>query len=570
MESIEIIVNNIVKGIDLNWNKLQKIRYVYLELGNIVEKNTDFFLNDKLGNYGLNEQQMNSIYTDNVLPSRKNIEGKYQYQVICKSAAFLLKTIFDKININSELIYTTATEDIDSDIRHWFIIVQDDEKKQYFLTLAADLPYIKNEFQTEHFATHLTFFSPNGEPNYVIRNDTGMFLRKVEDKNTGKRGYEFDHVVLNEDDLKQIDESIGYGRLYQSKDLISSSNFLSLYYEHMESNSDIYNIFKKSLKINSDEFKSGYSIEEEDIDNFINNLNSYIFNKLGNEKEIILTLSKEIDNPAYNEDDNLHKFMIDNKKKLKKIKNYEVSELVTMLNQVFEFEQRFLELKKAKKELTTFYNINKNDDNYDIEKYYELCKIYKNAIVNISIPKLNSILNRIAFYFIKDQISIKNQDNYVSIYYILNKFTVMFPLVFDCNYKDNKVVKTNSFSIQSYSEQVVVIKKILSIIFSELTEKNCSDMEDYNIKYSPIENRIQIFPLKDKKTGEYSIGFRFGKKMEEDAPEYIYIPSENILKLRNPVEDKNKYWICSRRFNNTLQNVEIMEERLISENQIKR
>ena len=570
MESIEIIVNNIIKGIDLNWNKLQKIRYVYLELGNIVEKNTDFFLNDKLGNYGLNEQQMNSIYTDNVLPSRKNIEGKYQYQVICKSAAFLLKTIFDKININSELIYTTATEDIDSDIRHWFIIVQDDEKKQYFLTLAADLPYIKNEFQTEHFATHLTFFSPNGEPNYVIRNDTGMFLRKVEDKNTGKRGYEFDHVVLNEDDLKQIDESIGYGRLYQSNDLISSSNFLSLYYEHMESNSDIYNIFKKSLKINSDEFKSGYSIEEEDIDNFINNLNSYIFNKLGNEKEIILTLSKEIDNPAYNEDDNLHKFMIDNKKKLKRIKNYEVSELVTMLNQVFELEQRFLELKKAKKELTTFYNINKNDDNYDIEKYYELCKIYKNAIVNISIPKLNSILNRIAFYFIKDQISIKNQDNYVSIYYIINKFTVMFPLVFDCNYKDNKVVKTNSFSIQSYSEQVVVIKKILSIIFSELTEKNCSDMEDYNIKYSPIENRIQIFPLKDKKTGEYSIGFRFGKKMEEDAPEYIYIPSENILKLRNPVEDKNKYWICSRRFNNTLQNVEIMEERLISENQIKR
>ena len=262
--------------------------------------------------------------------------------------------------------------------------------------------------------------------------------------------------------------------------------------------------------------------------------------------------------------------MIDNKKKLKKIKNYEVSELVTMLNQVFELEQRFLELKKAKKELTTFYNINKNDDNYDIEKYYELCKIYKNAIVNISIPKLNSILNRIAFYFIKDQISIKNQDNYVSIYYIINKFTVMFPIVFDCNYKDNKVVKTNSFSIQSYSEQVVVIKKILSIIFSELTEKNCSDMEDYNIKYSPIENRIQIFPLKDKKTGEYSIGFRFGKKMEEDAPEYIYIPSENILKLRNPVEDKNKYWICSRRFNNTLQNVEIMEERLISENQIKR
>lgn len=569
MESVEIIVNNIIKGIDLNWNKLQKIRYVYLELGQIIEKNTDFFLNDKLGNYVLSAQQMNRIYKDDVLASRKNAKGKYQYQVICKSAALLLKTIFDKININSELIYTTAEDDINSDIRHWFIIVQDDEKKQYFLTLAADLPYIKNEFPTEHFATHLTFFSLNGEPNYVIRNDTSMFLSEIEDKNTGKRGYEFDHTVLSEEYLKQIDKSIGYDRLYQSKNLISSPSFLSLYYLYMESNSDIYNIFKKNLKINSEEFKSGYSIEEEDIDNFINNLDKYIFSKLGNEKEIILTLSKEIDNPVYNEADDLYIFMINNKKALKKVKNYEMSELVTMLNQVFELERRFLELKKAKRELITFYNINKSDDNYDIEKYYKLCKNYENAIKNISILKITSILNRIAFYFIKDQISIKNQDNYVSVYYILNKFIVMFPLVFDCGYKDSKTVKANSFSIQNYSEQVVVIKKMLAIVFSELTEKNCCDMEDYNIKYSPIENRIQMFPLKDKKTGEYSIGFRFGKKSEENAPEYIYIPSENILRLRDPIEDKNKYWICSRRFNNSLHDVKIMEEKLISGNKIK-
>ena len=569
MENIDTIVNSIVNGVNSNWNKLQKIRYVYLKLGEIIEKNTDFFLNDKLGDYGLSSQQMNEIYTDDILPSRKNANGDYQYQVICKSAAFLLKKIFDKINIYSELVYTTAEDDINSNIRHWFIIVQDDEKKQYFLTLAADLPYIKNEFPTEHFANDLTFFSSKGESNYVVRDDTNMFLREIVDKNTGKRGYEFDHTILSEEYLKQIDKSIGYERLYQSKDLVSSSNFLSLFYEYMESNSDIYNIFRKTLKISSEQFKYGYSIEEEDIDDFIDTLDKYIFHKLGNKKQIIFNISKEIDNPVYNEENDLYLFIINNKKNLKKIKNSEISELVTMLNQVFELKRRFLELKKAKRELTDFYNSNKNNDNYDSKKYYNLCESYKSAIQNISISRINPILNRIAFYFVKDQINVKKNDDYVSTEYIINKFIVLFPIVFDCNYKNNQTVKSNSFSIQNYSEQIVIIKKLLSIAFSELTERNCNNIEDYNTNSSPLENRIQTFPLKDKKTGEYCIAFRFGKKVEENAPEYIYIPSENLLRLRNPIVDKTKYWICSRRFNNSLQGVENMEEKLTSGNKIK-
>ena len=415
----------------------------------------------------------------------------------------------------------------------------------------------------------MIFFSSKGEANYVVRNDTSMLLREIVDKNTGKRSYEFDHTVLSEEHLKQIDESIGYKQLYQSKDLISSSGFLSLYYEYMESNSDVYNIFKKTLKIGSDMFKSGYSIEEEDIDDFINTLDKYIFDKLGNKEQIISILSKEIDNPVYNEESDLYLFIINNKKNLKKIKSFEISELVTMLNQAFELKRRLLELKKAKRELTVFYNANKNSDNYDSKKYYNLCESYKNAVQNISISRISPILNRIAFYFIKDQINVNKNDDYVSTEYIVNKFIVLFPLVFDCNYKNNQTVKSNGFSIQNYSEQIVIIKKLLSIVFSELTERNCNDIEDYNANYSPLENRIQTFPLKDKETGEFCIAFRFGKKIEENAPEYIYIPSQNLLRLRNPIVDKTKYWICSRRFNNLLQDVENMEEKLVSGNKMK-
>ena len=38
MENIEIIVNSIIKKINTNWIKMQIIRYMYLELGQILEK----------------------------------------------------------------------------------------------------------------------------------------------------------------------------------------------------------------------------------------------------------------------------------------------------------------------------------------------------------------------------------------------------------------------------------------------------------------------------------------------------------------------------------------------------
>ena len=564
MENIEIIVNSIIKKINPNWTKMQIMRYTYLELGQILEKNTDFFLNDKLGNYGLSQEEMEQIYNNDRLPSRETSTGDYQYQVICKSAALILKTIFDKFNIESELVQTTANESTNSNIRHCFLIAQDDEKKQYFLTLAADLPFIKNELPTEHFGTNLNFFSADGVAIYVVPHDTKMKTREIVDKNTHQKGIEFDHTFLSEKSLKEIDESIGYERLYQTKDLLSFINLKTLYYENMEVNSDIYAIFRKALNIHDDGFKSGYSITEKEIDNFINDLKNYVYSKLGSEKEIISTLIKEMEDPVYSDHDDLELFMLNNKKALKKMKNSKLSEFILLLKQVFELEHRFLALKEAKREITSFYMLHKDKEDYNVTEYYRLAQNYKKAIANVSIIKISSILNHIAFYFLKDQITINNPIDYVSTNYILTKFTVMFPLVFDCNYKNNRTVKVNSFSIQNYSEQIVVLKKVLSIIFSGLTEKNCADIEDYDWKFTPLENRIQMFPLRDKISGEYSVGFRFGKKSEENAPEFIYIPSENLLKIRDPIEDKDKYWICSRRFNDTLKNAEDMEEKLLS------
>ena len=103
---------------------------------------------------------------------------------------------------------------------------------------------------------------------------------------------------------------------------------------------------------------------------------------------------------------------------------------------------------------------------------------------------------------------------------------------------------------------------MLDFVFPELTKQNCDGIEDYDDRYTPIANRIQMFPLKDKKTREYCIGFKFGKSEIENSIEYIYIPSENLLRRRNPIADKDKYWICSERFNETLHRIEQLENNL--------
>ncbi len=65
---------------------------------------------------------------------------------------------------------------------------------------------------------------------------------------------------------------------------------------------------------------------------------------------------------------------------------------------------------------------------------------------------------------------------------------------------------------------------MLGKIFSELSEDNCKDIEDYSFRYTPVENRIKTYPLRDKDTFEYCIGFQFGCKPFETTNQYIYIP----------------------------------------------
>ena len=225
-EIINNVTDTVIKGVNPSWNKLQKIRFVYLELGKYLEKNTSFFLNEKLDNFSLSKEEMNDIYFNDKLNISEREHSINQYQVICKSAAAFLKNAYDKLGIYSEFVHTIGDT---NNIRHWFIVAVDDDNNQYFLTLAADLPYIKNNLPTCHFASNISFFGRDDNPNYEIDDESKLETVRVAHRDNNGNfllGHEIKHTVLvNDDKLKDIDYSIGYSRLYEAIETISDKNF---------------------------------------------------------------------------------------------------------------------------------------------------------------------------------------------------------------------------------------------------------------------------------------------------------------------------------------------------------
>ena len=574
------IVNKVINNVDENWNKLQKIRYVYLELGKYLEKNTDFFLNEKLakGNLSLSNEEMNDIYIKDKINISNRNNTNIQYQVICKSAAALLKMCFDKLNIESNLIHTK--EQINN-INHWFVVAKGDNEEQYFLTLVADLPYIKNSLPTVHFANNISYLDADGKEIYVIPENTNLILSDINYKD--KEGNikvvkEIKHTILTNtkesiERLKRIDDSIGYGKLYDINLLYKRREIHDLFLKFSEENSKIFQIFRSNFNIPEKDSISIDNITKEQVAYFKNELEIYIGNSLfklnkqrnlrqGNPiKNYILRKLKDIKIDNININLPSRELLKEYKKELKE----KYKEEVSVLESLFIIEDRFDNFLKIKQEYNILeekvnnYNGNNKDEIYNLQKeIFDIDEKLQKCKQDLSIIQLNNILDRMAYYFLKNKLEY-TKDKYIPLDYIVTKFEIMFPVVFDCNYGKDNLTPSTFFSIQGYSEQIFTIKQLLKKIFIELTENNCKDMENYNYNFSPIENRIQTYPLKDKKTKEYCIGFRFGAKDTENVVQYIYIPSKNLLRRRNPIKDQEKYWIISERFNQELQEIENIE-----------
>ena len=174
-KELDRIVKNIVSKVNPKWNKLQIIRFVYLELGKYLEKNTDYFLNDKLDKLSYSKTEMEDIYfNDQIYVSNRNKSANIQ--VICKSASIILQDVLALFDIDAYMVHTLGSN---NGIYHWFLVAIADNNEQYFLSLTADLPFIKNNMPTAHFGNNLCYYSPEGRVNYALPNNTNLAFQPV-------------------------------------------------------------------------------------------------------------------------------------------------------------------------------------------------------------------------------------------------------------------------------------------------------------------------------------------------------------------------------------------------------
>ena len=90
--TVNQLIDIVLSGVDNSWPTLHKIRYVYVSLGKLLRKNTDFFfsVDHKLGEQNLSADEIERIYTDD--------KSSGDLKVICRSAAYILQRAYDEIS----------------------------------------------------------------------------------------------------------------------------------------------------------------------------------------------------------------------------------------------------------------------------------------------------------------------------------------------------------------------------------------------------------------------------------------------------------------------------------------
>lgn len=153
----------IIKEKTKNYTDIEKLRYVYIDLGRIMSFDTEFV-------YGI-ENKKKLIY-DNCTSDIKKINETFEKKIIiCKSLSQILNYILNKIGIKTE-INIEYYEDIP--YKHVNNIVTIENEK-YVIDLQQDLKNIQMHSTTEYFLMDI-----------------------------------FDYQIFSKNQLKKIDKKIGY------------------------------------------------------------------------------------------------------------------------------------------------------------------------------------------------------------------------------------------------------------------------------------------------------------------------------------------------------------------------
>ena len=97
-----------------------------------------------------------------------------------------------------------------------------------------------------------------------------------------------------------------------------------------------------------------------------------------------------------------------------------------------------------------------------------------------------------------------------------------------------------------YSEQTVILKEILPVLFPEINRSN-SYIPGYDESYAPIFNRIQLYPIKKKDSGEYHIVFNIVGDNQLGDYYFLFNPKDNSFGSVDFLDVYDDYYILSDR-----------------------
>jgi hypothetical protein len=481
---IKDLTERIINSVNPNWTINEKLRYVYIMVGKELAKDVTFFysLGKKIGDESYDYSELRGRYIDDKVVDKK---------VICKSAALILKTIYDVIGVKCDLMQSIdyqniKNEDDSFDLYHWFLCCRGDDGKKYFLTLVPDLINIQNNWQTEHFASNIDYYN---RPRNDVDNPVPNYM--------GNRIYE-DVMEINE--LEQLDMRIGYlkrkdGKLAPTQ-LIGNLDINDyIYYENgkksaglTQSNSPF--VYEQVINIVGGE--KGYNKLLAEETEFHKNVFSFV-NEKGKTIDFVETPLRDIGIK-----DIKHWSMLIQERIIDS--SFTDDNKISMMQQVDIVCNKLLQIKKMaddirekKAKLETFGQNPNEFANYN-QLQKEIEKLEQTALRSIGAAR--NILYTVSQKFIDSKYKRKNKKD-ISSEYIIKRLEKLLPLLLVLNDEHSEPMTARC---NGTGEQLALVDTVLNDLF------------DGNIlSRDKTKNRIIRTALYDPDTKTYDLIFQIDK-----------------------------------------------------------
>lgn len=551
-------INDAVKitldGVNPEWSTLEKIRYVYVTIGGLIQKYTDFFFSveNKLGEKNLSLDEIKRIYRD------KKETG--DLKVICRSAAYILERIYTELGIESKLLKTNGIiSAIQGEeeflIHHWILVVKDGENN-YFLTLSADLAYIQMGMETRHFASNIPYIRKMGDKEIQVY-----------------QGEEIKPTVLDKATLREIDLKVGYlknrynydEKYRSSKDSYYNYGDAALYmlgnelasnkfYNELEEQNTL--LYYKLIEFDNNGKRISLidtpidEITKEDWIVWVKRLCKLVHRRIEKVIKYRIVIETFYDDPNWSYEEWLRDMCLQIQRYLHQFLNETHEEL--WIQGEFNYSKWARQMKKTVEPL---YDVLEVDN---ILMMLNKTNVLVNSVLTGNISKnFMTLFNSLSYHFVKKDYLLEGatKNGVVSSKYIAHKFKRLFTSIFECN---GTITDLNRME---YSEQIVIIKMIIDKMFPELNSQNGILEDFYNENYSIVQNGIQIYSVKHKETGEYNLVFHIVGDDTYGDTYYFYETKTNKFGVANILRINREYVIVSDRLRTRIEEMEDIEEK---------